>query len=89
MIYIGAAQACDAQAIMRAQMNKRVRAVTTTEWQRASEVSLMMSSSEDPQPIPFGPDQGQGSLHRFFKVQDSECKVPHVVQAVRQGLPLG
>jgi len=47
MIYIGAAQACDAQAIMRAQMNKRVRAVTTTEWQRASEVSLMMSSSED------------------------------------------
>jgi len=28
MTYIGAAQACNAQAIMRAQMNKRIRPVT-------------------------------------------------------------
>ena len=47
MTYMGAAQACNAQAIMRAKMNKRIRPVTAAEWQRVSEVSLMMSSSED------------------------------------------
>ena len=43
MTYMGAAQACNAQAIMRAQMNKRIRPVTAAEWERVSEVSLMMS----------------------------------------------